>query len=151
MIRAIRPFSPERVDQFAVRGQYGPGAVNGSPVPGYREEPGVAPESSTDTYAAVKLLVDNWRWAGVPFYLRSAKCMPKRVTEVAVQFREAPHLLFEDSQPLEPNVLTLRIQPDEGITLRFGAKLPGQGFRDQNRQYGLSVWDLLWQEVTGSL
>ena len=142
VMRAIRPIPPEQVDQFAVRGQYGSGAVNGSPVPGYREEPGVAPDSSIDTYAAVRLLVDNWRWAGVPFYLRSAKCMPKRVTEVAVQFREAPHLLFEDSQPLEPNALTLRIQPDEGITLRFGAKLPGQAFRiravNMDFRYGTS-------------
>ena len=132
VMRAIRPINPEEVDQFALRGQYGPGAIDGGPVEGYREEPHVAARSSTDTYAAVKLLVDNWRWAGVPFYLRSAKRMPKRVTEVAVQFREAPHLLFEDGQPLEPNVLTLRIQPDEGITLRFGAKLPGQAFKIRN-------------------
>ncbi|MEE8347935.1 MAG: glucose-6-phosphate dehydrogenase, partial [Acidobacteriota bacterium] len=129
VMRAVRPIVPEEVDQFALRGQYGPGAVNGIPVQGYREEPDVAAESCTDTYAAVKLLIDNWRWAGVPFYLRSAKRMPKRVTEVAVQFREAPHPLFGEGQPLEPNVLTLRIQPDEGITLRFGAKLPGQAVK----------------------
>ena len=132
VMRAIRPINREEVDQFALRGQYGPGAIDGGPVEGYREEPHVDAGSSTDTYAAVKLMVDNWRWAGVPFYLRSAKRMPKRVTEVAVQFREAPHLLFEDGQPLEPNVLTLRIQPDEGITLRFGAKLPGQAFKIRN-------------------
>ena len=142
VMRAIRPIAPEEVDQFALRGQYGPGAVNGSPVKGYREEQHVGAQSSTDTYAAVKLLVDNWRWAGVPFYLRSAKRMPKRVTEVAVQFREAPHLLFEDSQPLEPNALILRIQPDEGISLRFGAKLPGQAFKirtvNMDFRYGTS-------------
>ena len=100
VMRAIRPINREEVDQFALRGQYGPGAIDGGPVEGYREEPHVDAGSSTDTYAAVKLMVDNWRWAGVPFYLRSAKRMPKRVTEVAVQFREAPHLLFEDGQPL---------------------------------------------------
>ena len=142
VMRAVRPIAPEEVDQFALRGQYGPGAVNGLPAEGYREEQNVAAESSTDTYAAVKLLIDNWRWAGVPFYLRSAKRMPKRVTEVAVQFREAPHLLFEGGQPLEPNALTLRIQPDEGITLRFGAKLPGQAFKiravNMDFRYGTS-------------
>jgi glucose-6-phosphate 1-dehydrogenase len=142
VMRAIRPIAPEEVDQFALRGQYGPGAVNGRAVEGYREEQDVAADSCTDTYAAVKLVVDNWRWAGVPFYLRSAKRMPKRVTEVAVQFRKAPHLLFEDGQPLEPNVLALRIQPDEGITLRFGAKLPGQAFKiravNMDFRYGTS-------------
>ena len=142
VMRAVRPIAAEEVDQFAVRGQYAQGAVNGKPVKGYREEKDVSPDSSTETYAVVKLLVDNWRWAGVPFYLRSAKCMPKRVTEVAVQFRGAPHLLFKDSQPLEPNSLTLRIQPDEGITLRFGAKLPGQAFNirtvNMDFRYGTS-------------
>ncbi|MDA2934386.1 glucose-6-phosphate dehydrogenase [Acidobacteria bacterium AH-259-D05] len=132
VMRAVRPIAPQEVNQFAVRGQYAPGAVNGKAVKGYREEPDVSADSSTETYATVKLLVDNWRWAGVPFYLRSAKRLPKRVTEVAVQFHGAPHLLFQDAQPLKPNTLTLRIQPDEGITLRFGAKLPGQAFNIRN-------------------
>ena len=141
-MRAIRPIAPENIDQFAVRGQYGAGAVNGQPVEGYREEKDVRPDSSTETYAAVKLLVDNWRWADVPFYLRSAKRLPKRVTEVAVQFRSAPHLLFKGSEPLQPNSLTLRIQPDAGITLRFGAKLPGQAVKvrtvNMDFRYGTS-------------
>jgi glucose-6-phosphate 1-dehydrogenase len=130
-MQAVRPIPRDRVDEFVVRGQYGPGSVAGKPAKGYREEKDVSPESSTDTYAAVKLYFDNWRWAGVPFYLRSAKRMPKRVTEIAIQFREAPHLLFSQvaQQQLEPNVLVVRVQPDEGITLRIGAKIPGQATR----------------------
>ncbi|MDA2928139.1 glucose-6-phosphate dehydrogenase, partial [Acidobacteria bacterium AH-259-G07] len=96
VMEAIRPISVEEIDQFAVRGQYRAGSVNGNPVKAYRQEEDVSPDSRTETYAAVKLLVDNWRWADVPFYLRSGKRMPKRVTEVAVQFRRAPHLLFKD-------------------------------------------------------
>ncbi len=142
VMRAIRPFAPEEIDQFAVRGQYGAGAVNGQPVDGYRQEKEVRPDSATETYAAIKLLVDNWRWADVPFYLRSAKRLPKRVTEVAVQFRRVPHLLFKDSEPLQPNSLTLRIQPDAGITLKFGAKLPGQAIKvrtvNMDFRYGTS-------------
>jgi glucose-6-phosphate 1-dehydrogenase len=104
--------------------------VLGEKVVGYREEPGVNPESSTETYAALKLYFDNWRWAGVPFYIRSGKRLPKRVTEIAIQFKDVPHRLFtETDAPLEPNVLVVRIQPNEGITLRFGAKLPGQATR----------------------
>ena len=130
-MQAVRPIPRDKVDEFVVRGQYGPGSVGGKPAKGYREEKDVNPESSTDTYAAVKLFFDNWRWAGVPFYLRSAKRMPKRLTEIAIQFREAPHLLFSQvaTQQLEPNVLVVRVQPDEGITLRIGAKIPGQATR----------------------
>lgn len=125
VMSAIRPVSPEDIHWFAVRGQYSAGSVNGTPVTGYRQEDNVNPDSSTETYSAIKLLVDNWRWSDVPFYLRSGKRMPKRVTEVAVHFRLAPHLLFRDDSPTHPNSLILRIQPDEGITLRFDAKLPG--------------------------
>lgn len=127
VLRAIRPIEREGVDQVAVRGQYGPGWVEGARVPGYREEAGVAADSRSETYAALKLLVDNWRWAGVPFYLRTGKRLPKRTTEIAVQFRRTPHLLFrrDPASEVEPNLLTLRIQPDEGIALTFGAKLPG--------------------------
>jgi glucose-6-phosphate 1-dehydrogenase len=129
-MQAVRPIPLERVEEFAVRGQYGAGYVLGEKVPGYREEPGVNPESSTETFAALKLYFDNWRWAGVPFYIRSGKRLPKRVTEIAIQFKEVPHRLFtETDEPLEPNVLVIRIQPNEGITLRFGAKLPGQMMR----------------------
>jgi len=128
VVRAVRPFAPGEIGRFALRGQYGPGAVAGGRVPGYREEDGVAPDSRTETFAALRLLVDNWRWSGVPFYLRSAKRMPRRVSEIALRFRMPPLALFPRT-PLdqaEPNVLAFRIQPAEGISLRFEAKLPGQ-------------------------
>nr|MBA3767578.1 glucose-6-phosphate dehydrogenase [Acidobacteriota bacterium] len=130
VMQAIRPIPVDRVDEYAVRGQYGPGYVLGDSVPGYRQETGVNPESSTETFAALKLYFDNWRWADVPFYIRSGKRLQKRVTEIAIQFKEVPHRLFNAADvPLEPNVLVIRIQPNEGITLRFGAKLPGQRMR----------------------
>lgn len=129
-MQAVRPIPLDAVDDFAVRGQYGPGYVLGEKASGYREEPGVDPESATDTYAAVKLYFDNWRWAGVPFYIRSGKRLPRRVTEIAIQFRDVPHRLFTfNDETLEPNWLIIRVQPHEGITLRFGAKLPGLATR----------------------
>jgi len=129
VLRAIHPLNPAEVARRTVRGQYGPGAIGGEPVPGYRQEPRVSPDSKTETFVALKLLVDNWRWAGVPFYLRHGKRLPKRSTEIAIQFKPAPQLLFEqsDSAALEPNVLVLRVQPNDGIALRFGAKVPGPG------------------------
>jgi glucose-6-phosphate 1-dehydrogenase len=113
-----------------VRGQYGAGQIDGKPVVGYRDEERVSPESGIETYAAVKLSVENWRWAGVPFYLRSGKRMQKRATEISIQFKQPPLLIFDRlaknqaCQEIKPNLLTLRIQPDEGIALRFGAKVP---------------------------
>jgi glucose-6-phosphate 1-dehydrogenase len=111
----------------AVRGQYGPGAIGGRSVPGYRQEPNVAPDSSTETYAALKLGIDTWRWAGVPFYLRTGKRLMTRTTEIAVCFRQAPYALFRDTpvERLPPNILLLRIQPDEGLSISFSAKRPG--------------------------
>ncbi|CAN5610135.1 glucose-6-phosphate dehydrogenase [soil metagenome] len=129
-LKTVRPIPPDLVGEYAVRGQYGPGQVLGQTVDGYREEPGVDTQSSTETFAVLKIKFDNWRWANVPFYLRSGKRLQKRVTEIAIHFKEVPHRLFTDSDaPLEPNVLVIRIQPNEGITLRFGAKLPGQAMR----------------------
>jgi glucose-6-phosphate 1-dehydrogenase len=126
VLRAIRPIEAKRLDDFAVRGQYGPGYVNGRLVPGYRQEKGVAPESVTETYAALRLLVDNWRWAGVPFYLRTGKHLPSTVSEIAVTFHRTPHMIFRrDPSGVDPNVLVIRIQPDEGITLTVIAKTPG--------------------------
>jgi len=127
VLKAIRPIAPEQVDQLTVRAQYSAGSLGGKPVSGYLEEAGVAPDSRTETYVALKLHIDNWRWAGVPFFLRSGKRLPKRATEVAIYFRSAPHLLFggNPTEGLESNVLALRIQPNEGITLKFAAKLPG--------------------------
>jgi len=115
------------VNCFAVKGQYGPAEVDGAAVAGFREEPGVDAESQTDTYAALRLEVENWRWAGVPFYIRSGKRMPKRVTDVAIQFNCAPLSMFGEATQRNPNMLVLRIQPEEGISLRFSAKTPGQG------------------------
>jgi glucose-6-phosphate 1-dehydrogenase len=131
VLRAIQPLSPAEVARRTVRGQYGPGAIGGEPVPGYRQEERVAPDSNTETFVALKLIVDNWRWAGVPFYLRHGKRLPKRSTEIAIQFKQAPQLLFEESNSaaLEPNVLVLRVQPNDGIALRFGAKVPGPGMQ----------------------
>jgi len=131
VIEAIRPIAPEDVRTEAVRGQYGPGFIAGASEPGYREEQGVAADSITPTYAAFRFLVENWRWADVPFYIRSGKRLPKRLTEIAIQFKRAPHLPFRRSQvdELSGNVLALRIQPDEGITLKFGAKVPGPSMR----------------------
>jgi glucose-6-phosphate 1-dehydrogenase len=123
--RAIKP-----VDwSYMVRGQYGPGTVDGKPVKGYREEDRVNPRSQTETFAAFKLEIENWRWAGVPFYLRAGKRLQKRVTEITIQFKQPPMLLFNRSQSspcveIQPNLITMRIQPDEGISLRFGAKVP---------------------------
>jgi glucose-6-phosphate 1-dehydrogenase len=110
-----------------VRAQYAAGSSGGQAVRGYRQEPNVSPTSATETFVALKLFIDSWRWAGVPFYLRSGKRMPKRVTEIAVHFKEAPHLLFgrRGHDAIRPNVLGIRIQPDEGISLNFGSKLPG--------------------------
>lgn len=142
-LQAVRPIKPDQVKAFAVRGQYGSGYVLGETVTGYRGEPGVDPNSSTETLAVLKLYIDNWRWAGVPFYIRSGKRLQKRVTEIAIQFKDVPHRLFtEADSPLEPNILAIRIQPNEGITLRFGAKLPGQAMRirwvNMDFRYGVS-------------
>jgi glucose-6-phosphate 1-dehydrogenase len=127
VLRAIRPIAPERVQQFTVRGQYARGSMAGQAVPGYREEKNVAPDSRTETFVALKLFIDNWRWAGVPFYFRNGKRLPKGVAEIAVQFKAPPAVLFaaESPVPLQPNALVLRIQPDEGIAIRMNAKVPG--------------------------
>lgn len=127
---AVDILAASEVAAEVVRGQYRAGWVGGAKVPGYLDEKGVAADSRTETYLAMRLRIDNWRWAGVPFYLRTGKCLPRRVTEVALQFSGVPHLPFAPTQAaqLSPNALVLRIQPDEGITLRFGAKVPGQTF-----------------------
>jgi glucose-6-phosphate 1-dehydrogenase len=127
VLRAIgtRPADPT---SEVVRGQYGPGWVAATPVPGYRQEPDVDPASETETFVAARFNIDDWRWSGVPFYVRTGKRLPKRSTEIAIQFREVPHHLFRDtSAEPDANLLAIRIQPDEGIMLRFGAKVPGLG------------------------
>ena len=133
VLRAISELTPDQVRTDVVRGQYSPGWVQGQAVPGYRDEPEVDPESETETYVAARLTIDDWRWSGVPMYLRTGKRLPKRSTEIAIQFRPVPHRLFrESSSDPEPNLLAIRIQPDEGIMLRFGAKTPGLGVDVRN-------------------
>jgi glucose-6-phosphate 1-dehydrogenase len=131
VLRALRRITPSEVGELTVRGQYGPGFIGGERVPGYREEHGVAADSETETFVALKCFIDNWRWEGTPFYIRTGKRLPKRSTEIAMRFRVAPHRIFtrEASEGLEANELVIRIQPDEGISLTFGAKVPIQGLR----------------------
>ncbi|MEM7758863.1 MAG: glucose-6-phosphate dehydrogenase [Cyanobacteria bacterium P01_A01_bin.40] len=127
VMHAIEPMTPADVLNYAVRGQYGAGMVGEKSVPGYRTEGGINPNSNTETFAAMKLSIDNWRWANVPFYLRTGKRMAERVSEIAIQFKQPPSLLFRDTpvEQLTSNFLVLRIQPNEGITMQFGAKIPG--------------------------
>ena len=130
ILRSVVPPRASLVAERAIRGQYSPGFIGGRPVPGYKQERGVKPDSQTETFVALKLAIDNWRWADVPFYLRTGKRLPRRVTEIAIEFKKVPHLMFQavphaGNFDLAPNVLTIRIQPDEGISLRFAAKVPG--------------------------
>jgi glucose-6-phosphate 1-dehydrogenase len=131
VVRSLRPLDAACMPGGLVRAQYGPGTVQGKAVPGYREEPEVAPDSLTETYAAIKTSIDNWRWAGVPFYLRTGKRLPARATEIAIQFKAIPRVLFgaPPRGPVEPNVLVIRIQPNEGISMRFQVKVPGHAMR----------------------
>jgi glucose-6-phosphate 1-dehydrogenase len=130
VLRSLHTPGPKHV----VRGQYGRGYVEGEEVPAYREEEGVAPESTTETYIAAKLFVDNWRWADTPFYVRAGKRLARRETTIAIQFKRAPHPPFAETaaEELRPNVLLIHIQPDEGVSLAVGAKVPGQGIRIRN-------------------
>lgn len=131
VLHAIQPLAPEDVLTNMVRGQYGEGFIDGQHVVGYRQEPDVSPNSNTETFVAMKLQIDNWRWAGVPFYLRTGKRLAKRATEIVIQFRSTPFVLFRNTavKNLETNRLVIHIQPDEGISLSFGAKVPGSVMR----------------------
>ena len=129
-LQAVQPLvecGNGQTGRCVVRGQYGPGWVNGTEVPGYRDEPGVRKDSSTETFTAVRVNLDNWRWAGIPFYLRTGKRLPKRTTEIAIQFRRPPLEIFKrvSQTPVAPDLLIVNVQPDEGISLRFEAKIPG--------------------------
>lgn len=147
LLRAIQPFTPEEVLTHTVRGQYSEGVVNNAIVKAYRSEPRVATNSNIETFAALKLNIDNWRWAGVPFYLRTGKRLPKRVTEIVIQFKQVPSLLFRQTpvNELTPNLLTIRIQPNEGINLQFGAKIPGPTL-----QMGSVKMDFCYSDYFGS-
>jgi len=127
VLEAVSPLDDAEVRRNTVRGQYGAGVIGGQPVVAYREEPGVAPDSMTETCVAMRLAIDNWRWAGVPFFLRTGKRLARRTTEIAIHFKQAPFALFRDTPVdiLTPNVLALQLQPDEGASLQFGAKVPG--------------------------
>ncbi len=121
----LQPMTPDEVAQRTVRAGYRAGRIDDVSVPGYREESDVAADSKTETYVALQFNIDNWRWSGVPFYLRTGKRLARQVTEIAVHFRHPPLAMFPQDAALQPNVITLRIQPDEGISLAFGAKQPG--------------------------
>jgi glucose-6-phosphate 1-dehydrogenase len=143
VLQATRLADVHNLEFSAIRGQYSAGWMKGKPVPGYHEEPGVAANSTTPTFVAMKFMIDNWRWQGVPFYLRTGKRLPKKVSEIAIQFREVPLLIFQSAaQQTTPNVLTMRVHPNEGISLRFEAKMPGPDLRtrtvDMDFSYGSS-------------
>jgi glucose-6-phosphate 1-dehydrogenase len=127
VFRSIRPFPLDRLGDCVAAGQYGKGAIDDSPAAGYREEPGIAPDSTIPTFAALRVLIDNWRWNGVPFYLRSGKRLPRRKAEISIHYKPVPHLMFAKTleERIEPNMLALRVQPDEGISLYFQTKNPG--------------------------
>jgi glucose-6-phosphate 1-dehydrogenase len=128
VIEAIRAFEPEEIPLLAVRGQYDRGAIGDTPALSYREEPDVAADSTVETYVAMKLTIENWRWSGVPFYIRTGKRLNARKTQIAIRFKEAPTMLLKQTG-LSPNWLLVRIQPDEGIAMEFGAKIPGPTMR----------------------
>jgi glucose-6-phosphate 1-dehydrogenase len=126
VLRSLRRMEPSMVRENVVRGQYGRGFIKGEEVPGYREEPDVTKDSKVETYVAMKVQIDNWRWGGVPYYIRAGKRLPRKVTEIAIQFKKVPHNLFQEPDGgITPNVLAVRVQPDEGIALRFTTKEPG--------------------------
>ncbi len=129
VLHSLRPLDAAEVERSIIRAQYGPGYHHGESVPGYRREEGVKPESTTETFVALRCFIDNWRWAGVPFYIRTGKRMPKRASEIAIQLKAVPQILFNAAGGLEPNVVSIRIQPDEGMSLRISSKLPGPRVR----------------------
>jgi glucose-6-phosphate 1-dehydrogenase len=139
VFRSIRPMSVEDIARFTARGQYGPAMIDGKDVPGYRQEPGVHPKSTTETYAAVKFNIENWRWAGVPFYIRTGKRLARNLTEIRVHLKPTPQALFANtSSVIDPNVITISIQPDEGISIAFDAKRPGTQMRTVTVQANFS-------------
>jgi glucose-6-phosphate 1-dehydrogenase len=135
VLEAVRPIAPDEVPGLAVRGQYTRAQIDGAVVPGYCEEPGVPADSSCDTFAALKIFIDNWRWEGVPFFLRTGKCMRRKLTQFVINFKPAPHLFRNvdggEIRP-SPNRLIVNVQPDEGISLRFEGKVPGLGLHIQS-------------------
>jgi glucose-6-phosphate 1-dehydrogenase len=166
VLHAVRPIHRDEIPLSAVRGQYGAGTVGGKKAPGYRQEDGVAPDSPTETFAALKLFIDNWRWQDVPFYLRTGKCLPQQASEISIQFRAVPHRSFppETSLAWQPSRLVLAIQPEQGIVLGFQAKYPGPkmqlrpvdmrfGYRESFAApspdaYETLLWDVMKRDAT---
>jgi glucose-6-phosphate 1-dehydrogenase len=134
VLQSLRPIPAEKVEDYVIRGQYTESTVRGKDVKGYRQEKGVNPKSRRETFVAMKFFIDNWRWAGVPFYIRTGKMLPTRVTEIVIYFQPTPHHLFSDDHDIlrQQNQLVIRIQPDEGLLMKFGMKVPGAGFRVQD-------------------
>ena len=148
VFQSLRPIDPQKVNETAIRGQYTASKIKGKRVQGYRQEEGVAENSSTETFAALKFYIDNWRWGGIPFYIRTGKRLPTRVTEVVIHFKATPHFLFSQQSDCSAcNQLVLRIQPDEGILLKFGMKVPGTGFEVQNVNMDFHYSDLAHQRI----
>ncbi len=148
VFQSFRPIKKDDVKNISIRGQYLSSSIKGETVPGYREEEGVNPRSVTETYAAIKFYIDNWRWGGVPFYIRTGKRLPTRVTEVVIHFKPTPHFLFSQNDYCQScNQLVIRIQPDEGILLKFGMKTPGSGFEVQNVNMDFHYSDLTNQRI----
>ena len=148
VFQSLRPFEKEDVKTNTIRGQYTSATAKGEKLNGYREEEGVADESVTETYAALKFYIDNWRWGGVPFYIRSGKRLPTRVTEVVIHFKPTPHFLFSEKEKVKSrNQLVIRVQPDEGIVVKFGMKTPGAGFDVQNVIMDFHYSDLTNQRI----
>mgnify|MGYP000989354955 FL=1 len=144
VLQSIRPIKEEEVEKYVIRGQYTASEIRGKMMKAYREEQGVDPQSRTETFVAMKFYIDNWRWAGVPFYIRTGKCLPTRVTEVVIHFNATPHHIFADNlQHVKThNQLVLRIQPDEGILLKSAMKVPGAGFNVQDVNMDFHYSDL---------
>jgi glucose-6-phosphate 1-dehydrogenase len=148
VFQSLRPIKSEEVKNVAMRGQYIASKIKNQKVAGYREEQGVDPNSTIETYAALKFYIDNWRWGGIPFYIRTGKRLPTRVTEVVIHFKSTPHYLFsKQSDCSSCNQLVLRIQPDEGILLKFGMKVPGTGFEVQNVNMDFHYSELAHQRI----
>lgn len=149
LFQSIRPITEQEVEQFAIRGQYIGAKIKGEEVNGYRDEEGVPDDSTTETYVALKFFIDNWRWAGVPFYIRTGKRLPTKATEIVVYFKSPPHHLFQNNTEMlnMNNQLIIRIQPDEGLLLQFGMKVPGAGFNVKNVEMDFHYSDLADTEV----
>ncbi|MEL6124749.1 MAG: glucose-6-phosphate dehydrogenase, partial [Bacteroidota bacterium] len=149
LLRSIRPIDPEDITSQVIRGQYTSSTIDGEHINAYRDEDGVSEDSKTETFVAVKFFIDNWRWADVPFYVRSGKALPTKVTEVVIAFKDPPYALFRNDRMIhnDNNQLVIRIQPDEGMLLKFGMKVPGSGFEVKDVGMDFHYSDLTDAEV----